>query len=890
MSPTPEATQAPPQVQRTKADHLCLDPFAGLTSASSDFDGNTTAMEAKSFWSSTGWFENSGTQVEATRDDKVLAAVGGARTQNRFATAARITRTCAEGEVRRVKPLEPRPNAPAWTFDFEKWRWHRVDETIDSDSTETDCDADNTSVVESEGCLGKAAAVEWHPAESTIGSKRRRQEKKSERTRGVDTDDDDDEESRIVAGYASQFSAITEAISTGTRCQKVLAAVGVRPVSGVLISGPSGVGKTHIALAAAAKLKLHVEHICGAECMAAEAGAAEDALSRRFSSAVSNAPSVVVIDEIDALAPDRASAGSLASAPQLRLSSALLSQLDKLSAGTAAVSVIATTSRASAVDPSARRAGRLEKEVAIPMPSDEDRRAVLELCTQNMPLADDVLLEELTCVTRGRSPADLRALCTEAALCCLRRDAPIVLSHSYSYLDGNNGSACEGGDGGYSCPLSDEEVEGLLARARVTSEDFASAAATLQLSALVSTPGSGDTSSNATWRRNSKWEDVGGLGEVKSQLRDLIELPIKYPTKFATYGVRPPRGLLMYGPPGCGKTMLARCTASQCGANFIEASAATMLSKWAGESEKAIRDLFAAARAAKPCVLFIDEIDAIACRRGGAGTNASSSQGGVGDSLSARVLNQVLCEMDGVSNTSADGVFLIGATNRPLLLDEAITRPGRLDVLVHVHLPDKIGRKEALNAHLSRAPMTEEAWSVASAIATEFEGASGADMADLARRACLMALKEEVNESQTSSCVEKRVLSRHIREAAASVRLSVPHSHAQMYVDIENALKEGKAATDVLRERALKEEQDAAARAAAENATKNDVTAAAAADGQEDAMDTSEEYSPQALVNRIISSVNRRSSQEEHAALLARCRQLEESLRAAGVDVPPFLA
>jgi len=484
---------------------------------------------------------------------------------------------------------------------------------------------------------------------------------------------------------------VREMIELPMRYPELFSHLGIDPPKGVLFYGPPGTGKTLLARAVANETGAYFITINGPEIMSKFYGESEARLREIFKEAEENAPAIIFIDEIDAIAPKRE---EVTGEVERRVVAQLLALMDGLK-GRGQVIVIGATNRPNAVDPALRRPGRFDREIAFPVPDKRARKEILQVHTRNMPLADDVNLDELADVTHGFTGADLAALCREAAMRALRRFLPkLDLSKS-------------------SVPPE------VLKELKVTRQDFLDALKDIQPSALrevyVEVP-------------EVRWSDIGGLEDVKQQLREAVEWPLKHPEFFKEMGIDSPKGVLLYGPPGCGKTLLAKAVATESEANFIAVKGPEVLSKWVGESERAIREIFSKARQAAPCVVFFDEIDSIVPRRG------YRYDSGVTD----RIVNQLLTEMDGLEKL--EGVVVIGATNRPDILDPALLRPGRFDRLVYVPPPDKAARLEILKVHTRRMPLAEDV--DLERIAETTEGYTGADLAALCREAAILALRE----------------------------------------------------------------------------------------------------------------------------------------------------
>ncbi|MEM2621069.1 MAG: CDC48 family AAA ATPase, partial [Thermofilaceae archaeon] len=425
---------------------------------------------------------------------------------------------------------------------------------------------------------------------------------------------------------------VREMIELPLKYPELFSHLGIDPPKGVLFYGPPGTGKTLLARAVANETGAYFAVINGPEIMSKYYGESEARLREIFKEAEENSPAIIFIDELDAIAPKRE---EVTGEVERRVVAQLLALMDGLK-GRGQVIVIGATNRPNAVDPALRRPGRFDREIAFPVPDKRARKEILQVHTRNMPLAEDVRLEELSEITHGFTGADLAALCREAAMRALRRFLPKI--------DLEKGM------------IPPE----LLKDLKVTRQDFLEALKDIQPSALrevyVEVP-------------EIRWSDIGGLEDVKQQLREAVEWPLKHPEFFKEMGIEPPKGVLLYGPPGCGKTLLAKAVATESEANFIAVKGPEILSKWVGESERAVREVFSKARQAAPCIIFFDEIDSIVPRRG------QRFDSGVTD----RIVNQLLTEMDGLEKL--EGVVVVGATNRPDILDPALLRPGRFDRL-----------------------------------------------------------------------------------------------------------------------------------------------------------------------------------------------------------------
>jgi len=498
-----------------------------------------------------------------------------------------------------------------------------------------------------------------------------------------------------IGGVRKQLAQIREMVELPLRHPQLFKSVGVKPPRGILLFGPPGTGKTLIARAVANETGAFFFLINGPEIMSKMAGESEANLRKAFEEAEKNSPAIIFIDEIDSIAPKREKTNGEV---ERRIVSQLLTLMDGLKQR-AQVVVIGATNRPNSIDPALRRFGRFDREVDIGVPDVTGRLEVLRIHTKNMKLSDDVQLEQVAQETHGHVGADLAALCTEAALQCIREKMELI-------------------------DLEEDTIDAaILESLSVTNAHFRFALQQSNPSALrevvVEVP-------------NVKWTDIGGLEEVKRELKETVQLPVLHPEKFKKFGMSPSKGVLFYGPPGCGKTLLAKAIANECQANFISIKGPELLTMWFGESEANVRELFDKARSAAPCVLFFDELDSIAKARG----SSLGDAGGAGD----RVINQILTEMDGVG--AKKNVFIIGATNRPDILDPAITRPGRLDQLIYIPLPDEASRLQILKSNLRKSPVSPKV--DLAYLAKVTKGFSGADLTEICQRACKLAIREEV--------------------------------------------------------------------------------------------------------------------------------------------------
>jgi transitional endoplasmic reticulum ATPase len=526
-----------------------------------------------------------------------------------------------------------------------------------------------------------------------------------------------------IGGLHEAIQKIREMVELPLKHPELFKRLGIEPPKGVLLYGPPGCGKTLLAKAVANETNAHFISISGPEIMSKFYGESEQRLREIFEEAKKNAPSIIFIDEIDAIAPKRE---EVTGEVEKRVVAQLLALMDGLESRGKVV-VLAATNRPNALDPALRRPGRFDREIEIGVPDKQGRLEILQIHTRNMPLAKDVDLNRLAEMTHGFVGADLAALCREAAMKALRRYLPKI-------------------------DLSQERIPlEVLEQLEVTMQDFLEAYKEITPSALrevyVEIP-------------NVEWSDIGGLEQVKQELREAVEWPIKHPEAFKRMGIKPPKGILLYGPPGCGKTLLAKAVATESEANFISVKGPEIFSKWVGESEKAIREIFRKARQAAPCIVYFDEIDAIAPIRGL----------GFGDSVvTERVITQLLTEMDGIQ--SLENVVVLASTNRPDMLDPALLRPGRFDRLIYVPPPDYEARLEIFKVHTRNMPLAEDV--DLQQLARMTEGYSGSDIEAVCREAGMLALRENIN--------AERVEMRHFVEALKRVYPSITEDMVKSY-------------------------------------------------------------------------------------------------------------
>jgi len=528
-----------------------------------------------------------------------------------------------------------------------------------------------------------------------------------------------------IGGLSEEIRKIREMVELPLKYPELFERLGVEAPKGVLLYGPPGTGKTLLAKAVANETNAAFFSISGPEIMSKYYGESEERLREIFKQAEENAPSIIFIDEIDAIAPKRE---EVTGEVEKRVVSQLLALMDGLKPRGRVV-VIGATNRPNALDPALRRPGRFDREIEIGVPNKKGRLEIFQIHTRGMPLSEDVDLKKLASITHGFVGADIEALCKEAAMRALRRILPEI-------------------------DFEKESIPAeILNKITVTMNDFMEALKDVEPSAmrevLVEVP-------------TVKWEDIGGLKDVKLELQEVVEWPLKYPELFEHMDANPPKGVLLYGPPGTGKTLLAKAVANESEANFISVKGPELLSKWVGESERAVREIFRKAKQAAPSIIFFDEIDAIAPVRGG----------GYGDShVTERVISQLLTEMDGLEELR--GVVVIAATNRPDIVDPALLRPGRFDKLLYVPLPDFEARKEILKIHTKRKPLAEDV--DIDELARRTEGYTGADLAAICNTAVMLAIRECIMNSKDPEEARKnakslKVYKRHFEEALKKVK------------------------------------------------------------------------------------------------------------------------
>jgi transitional endoplasmic reticulum ATPase len=535
-----------------------------------------------------------------------------------------------------------------------------------------------------------------------------------------------------IGGLSAEIKKVREMIELPMKHPELFERLGVEAPKGVLLYGPPGTGKTLLAKALASETNAHFETLSGPEIMSKYYGESEEKLRSLFKTAEEQAPSIILIDEIDSIAPKRE---EVTGEVERRVVAQMLALMDGMETRGKVV-VIGATNRPDSLDPALRRPGRFDREIEIGVPNRQSRLEVLQIHTRGMPLSKDVNQEKLADVTHGFVGADLAALAREAGMRAIRRVLPEI----------------------------DLEVESIpaetLNKIEVNNDDFLEALREMEPSAMrevmVESP-------------NVHWDEIGGLADVKQQLIESVEWPLTYAKLFTHMDAKAPKGILLYGPPGTGKTMLAKAVATESQANFISIKGPEFLSKWVGESEKAVRETFRKARQAAPSVIFLDEIDSIVPARGGSTTDSHVTE---------RVISQILTELDGLE--SLNSVIVIAATNRPDIIDPALLRPGRFDRLIKIGLPDELARQEILKIHAAKKPLAGDV--NLEDLAKRTEKYSGADLGALVSEAVMLAIRQCVlggKAKEDAKVCEYRLEAKHFEEALKKVQPTA--SEADIY-------------------------------------------------------------------------------------------------------------
>lgn len=528
-----------------------------------------------------------------------------------------------------------------------------------------------------------------------------------------------------IGGLSGEIKKIREMVEIPMKHPEIFQKLGVTPPKGVLLHGPPGTGKTLLAKAVANETDSHFILLNGPEIMSKFYGESEKKIRNIFDEAEKNAPSIIFIDEIDAIAPKREDTHGEV---ERRVVSQLLTMMDGLNAR-GKVIIVGATNRVNSLDPALRRPGRFDREIEIGVPGKKGRLQVLKIHSRGMPLHKNVNLDKIASLTHGFVGADLESLTKEAAMNVLRKNlGEIKIDEDHIHPE-------------------------ILEKLVIKHEDFTDALKVVRPSAmrevLVETP-------------NIGWEDIGGLGSIKQNLKEAVEWPMKHPGSFKRMGIRPSRGVLLYGPPGTGKTLLAKAVAKESEANFISVKGPSLLSMWVGKSEEGIRKIFEKARQVSPCIVFFDEIDSIGGKRG-------SDQ----NKVTERVLNQLLSEMDGLDDMK--DVLVIAATNRPDMLDTALLRPGRFDKILLVNAPSVEGRENILKIHTKDMPLAKGI--SIKKLSEETEGYTGADIEAFVREAAMVALRESMDATE--------VKKKHFDEAMSKIKPSVTKQSISTYKKIE---------------------------------------------------------------------------------------------------------
>ncbi|MFW9946958.1 MAG: CDC48 family AAA ATPase [Candidatus Odinarchaeota archaeon] len=536
-----------------------------------------------------------------------------------------------------------------------------------------------------------------------------------------------------VGGLIDEIQRIREMVELPLKHPELFHRLNIDPPKGVLFYGPSGTGKTLMAKAVSQESNAHFITINGPEIMSKFYGASEGRLREIFHEAEENSPSIIFIDEIDSIAPKRVETSGEV---ERRVVSQLLSLLDGLR-GRGEIICIGATNRINAIDEALRRPGRFDREIEFGVPNMKGRKEIFQIHTRGMPIEDDVDLNDYAEITYGFVGADIMAVCREAAMFALRKILPQI-------------------------NLDEPIPSRIIQELKINNENFMQAINMIEPSAMrevmVEIP-------------NVNWDDVGGLEDVKQELKEAVEWPLKYPKLFERAGIRPLNGILIFGPPGCGKTLLAKAIATESKSNFISIKGPEIFSKWVGESEKTVREIFRKARQSAPSIIYFDEIDAISAGRGEyAGTQVYAS-----------IVNQILVEMDGIENRQ--GIVTIASTNRPDIVDPAFLRPGRFDRLIYVEAPDVESRIKILEVHTKNMPLTEDV--SLKHIAQITEGYSGADLENVCREAGMQAIREKMDKLD-------KIENKHFEFALNKIKSTLPGEIIQRYESMAKEITESR--------------------------------------------------------------------------------------------------